>query len=81
MEFLPVCLNNLKESKNKLLVLSFPNKPTAGHVNLNCSRLEVSRNYLCIRTLKKIEGKGPLSKHLTLLSVERSGLKEAFSLV
>ena len=33
MEFLLVCLNNLKESKNKLLVLSLPNI-TAGHVNL-----------------------------------------------
>ena len=37
-----------------------------------CPRLDVRRNYLCIRTLK-IDGKGPLSKHLTMTRVSVHG--------
>ena len=64
----------LKRVQKRAFGIIFPKQTYSRARELaECPRLDVRRNDLCIRTLKKIDGKGPLSKHLTMTRVSAQG--------
>ena len=64
----------LERVQKRAFGIIFPEKTYSRACELaECPRLDVRRNDLCIRTLKKIDGKGPLSKHLTMTRVSAHG--------
>ena len=64
----------LEKVQKRAFGIIFPKQTYSRACELaECPRLDVRRNDLCIRTLKKIDGKGPLSKHLTMTRVSAHG--------